>query len=212
MKDLIQKFGLHKKEAKIILVVLLAIILVVLLFLNGVLKWPNASNKNSSVEKALDTGLSESSSELLEQNGDVEIKKTTPATVLVKMAFLADAQYKNIIPGKMAGCDIVTMVDRRVPNSPAILNVTLKELFVYKQELDYLPGNFVAKQDKLKFDKATIENGTAKIYLIGEIVYGGVCDNPRLTAQITETAKQFSSVKNVEIYLNGQIYKMPTGN
>ena len=33
---------------------------------------------------------------------------------------------------------------------------------------------------------------------------GGVCDNPRVEGQIRKTAEQFSSVQNVEIYLNGK--------
>jgi hypothetical protein len=102
------------------------------------------------------------------------------------------------------------MIYRNIEPTPAILNATMKELFAYKQEFDYLPGNFVAKQENLKFEKVTLENGLAKIYLTGEVVYGGVCDNPRLNTQITETAKQFETVKEVEIYLNGELYQVPT--
>jgi len=71
-------------------------------------------------------------------------------------------------------------------------------------------SNFVSSQSNLFFDKATIENGTAKIYLNGSVAYGGVCDDPRLETQIAETALQFDSIKNVEIYLNGVLYKTPS--
>ena len=54
----------------------------------------------------------------------------------------------------------------------------------------------------LTVDRVEIENSTAMVYLTGELSVAGVCDNPRVEAQLTETAKQFEEVDTVEIYLN----------
>jgi hypothetical protein len=41
------------------------------------------------------------------------------------------------------------------------------------------------------------------IYLGGRLTSGGVCDTPRITSQIEETARQFPSVKTVKVFING---------
>jgi len=57
----------------------------------------------------------------------------------------------------------------------------------------------------LKFESAVIENGVAKVFLSGKItIQNTSCDEDRVIYQITETAKQFSTVKSVDIFLNGK--------
>jgi hypothetical protein len=46
-------------------------------------------------------------------------------------------------------------------------------------------------------------NGHATISLTGTLRTGGVCDIPRVEAQIEENALQFSTVKSVTAYVNG---------
>jgi len=46
--------------------------------------------------------------------------------------------------------------------------------------------------------------GKATIALTGSLVLGGVCNTPRVAAQIRETARQFSTVRNVDVTLNNQ--------
>jgi len=48
----------------------------------------------------------------------------------------------------------------------------------------------------------TIEQGKAIIHLTGTVVLGGVCDAPRLEAQIEQTALQFSTVSDVAVFVN----------
>ncbi|MCL4208799.1 GerMN domain-containing protein, partial [Patescibacteria group bacterium] len=60
-------------------------------------------------------------------------------------------------------------------------------------------------QSNLVLDKATItSSGIAEVYLTGELKLGGTCDVPRAQAQLEQTIRQFSSVNQVKIYLNGQ--------
>lgn len=46
--------------------------------------------------------------------------------------------------------------------------------------------------------------GKATIQLEGQVQLGGVCDIPRFKSQIELTARQFSTVSSVEIFINGQ--------
>lgn len=60
----------------------------------------------------------------------------------------------------------------------------------------------VFSQSDLQVDEVSLEDQTAVIRLTGQLMLGGVCDNPRVSAQLRETALQFSAVEQVEIFLN----------
>lgn len=210
MKEIIAKLLEYRKRSTTILIILLVIVLLTLLFINGSIRSPFAAKKNNQPDEFTKDLMNQAETAL--KNNKFEVAQDAPSNkVAVKIATLSSDDYDGAITGEKRGCDIVRMIYRYIEPTPAILNATMKELFAYDQDFDYLPGNFISKQTKLKFEKATLENGLAKIYLTGEVVYGGVCDDPRLEIQIKETAKQFETVKDVEIYLNGKLYKAPTG-
>ena len=79
---------------------------------------------------------------------------------------------------------------------------------LFNDSFDYgfPPANFISSTQKdLKFDSAIIENGVAKVFLSGKMnIEDKDCDEDRVIYQITETAKQFSTVKSVDIFLNGK--------
>ncbi len=107
--------------------------------------------------------------------------------------------------GKSRGCDAVNMVTRTVPETTAPLTAALTALFA--EPAGTAGGsayNFIAHtKSTLKFDRVTITNGTANIYLTGSLSgLAGVCDDPRAQIQLEETALQFATVKNVQLYLN----------
>ncbi len=130
---------------------------------------------------------------------------STSTTMKVKVALLG-AQMETSNKNNFRGCDVVELQERTVPASSMPLTVTLRELFS-KRDIwmpgELAPGNFIASQKDLYFDKAIVENSVAKIYLIGKVgPLNGVCDDPRLRIQLEETALQFPSIKAVEFYLN----------
>jgi hypothetical protein len=135
-------------------------------------------------------------SENTANNNDV-----VPEVSEVKIALLDTAGGS----GKQRGCDTVAMVTRQITSTPAPLTAALRELFAIDQNMVGDLYNFIANtNDTLAFDRTTVENGTAKIYLTGSLSgLAGVCDNPRAAIQIEETALQFATVSSVEIYLNG---------
>jgi hypothetical protein len=51
-------------------------------------------------------------------------------------------------------------------------------------------------------DTVGLTNGVAEIRLSGPFRTGGACDNPRIEAQIKETALQFPTVKSVQVFIN----------
>jgi len=128
----------------------------------------------------------------------------TETGFLVTIALL---DYSGESDGKERGCDKVVFVERNVPQTEAPLNAALDELFSFTDTTVEGWNNFIAKtRDTLSFQRATIENGVASIYLTGELSgLAGVCDNPRAKIQIEETALQFPTVDKVNIYLNGKI-------
>jgi hypothetical protein len=131
-------------------------------------------------------------------------EQNTTETIKVKIALLDTTGNGG---GPIVGCDTLTMVDRTVPKTSAPLTAALQTLFAEPEGAQ--PGtqyNFIARtKSTLKFDRATVENGTANIYLTGKLSgLAGVCDDPRAQIQIEETALQFATVQKVQIYLNGK--------
>jgi len=47
-----------------------------------------------------------------------------------------------------------------------------------------------------------IEDGVATVNLVGTMMLGGVCDNPRVEAQLIQTALQFPTVSEVHFFIN----------
>jgi hypothetical protein len=47
-------------------------------------------------------------------------------------------------------------------------------------------------------------DGLFRVHLTGQLRLGGVCDNPRVRAQLEATARQFAGVDDVEIEIDGE--------
>ncbi|HLJ69610.1 MAG TPA: GerMN domain-containing protein, partial [Chloroflexota bacterium] len=57
-------------------------------------------------------------------------------------------------------------------------------------------------QARLTVNSVVIRNGRAVINLRGKLNLRGVCDNPRVEAQLKRTAFQFPTVHSVAIFVN----------
>lgn len=137
---------------------------------------------------------------------------TSSMTTNLRIALLINPTYTA--PGMpTAGCDAIIFKGVEVPYTLETLNASMKALFADKTPwppAPDIPGNFVSAQKNLTFDKVTLSNGVAKIYLKGQVMYAGVCDDPRLDSQISFTAKQFVTVKSVQIYINNKLWTVPS--
>lgn len=105
--------------------------------------------------------------------------------------------------GIKIGCDdSLVRVTRKIKPTPAPLRAALEELLATPHEYSKELGNYWWGKD-LKLKSVTITEGVATIHISGEGPYvAGVCDKPRITEQIENTAMQFSSVNTVKVFVN----------
>jgi hypothetical protein len=112
--------------------------------------------------------------------------------------------------GPEIGCgDSLVAVDRDVAPTKAPLTAAMNELLSVNDQYYGQSGFYNSLyQSDLQIENITIdEQGLASIYLTGTYTLGGVCDGPRFEAQLVETARQFSTVKDVSIFINGKPLK-----
>jgi hypothetical protein len=128
-----------------------------------------------------------------------------PTIVKVFLIALGD----NGASGKLIGCgDSLVPAEQAIVPTQGVLRAALEILLGIKTQYYGQSGLYNALyQSDLTIDDLRIDNGNASIRLAGRLLLGGVCDNPRLEAQLVETAKQFSTVKEVEIFINGKPLK-----
>src|SRR5690606_13105451 len=93
-----------------------------------------------------------------------------------------------------------------IPATRAVLRATLEKLLSVKTQYYGQSGLYNALyQSNLTIEDVRIDNRVATIRLKGQIVSGGVCDTPRIQAQLEQAALQFSTVDAVKIYVNGSL-------
>ena len=104
------------------------------------------------------------------------------------------------------GCgDTLVAVDRVIAPTNAPLKAALSDLLSIHDRTYGQSGLYNALyQSKLQVNGVTIAGGVAKIALTGTLLQGGVCDSPRIKAQLESTARQFSTVQSVDITINGK--------
>lgn len=152
--------------------------------------------QNESTEEPKNPGT-----ELLEREG---VEGRTPAMVSKVKIFLV-AIDDNGETGKKIGCgDSIVAVTREITPTAAPLTAAMRELVALKAQYYGESGLYHALHaSTLAVDHVSIKDGKAIIKLSGTLSLGGVCDAPRVEAQIKETALQFSTVKEVVIFING---------
>ncbi len=123
----------------------------------------------------------------------------TPGTVNQVQIFLVSPGTGNV------GCgDELVPITRRITPTTAPLTAALNELFNLKTQTIGESGLYNALyQSDLRLESASITNGRATINISGQLRINGVCDDPRVIAQIERTVFQFPTVTSAEIFLNG---------
>jgi len=127
----------------------------------------------------------------------------TKQTVKVFMIAVDD----NGASGKKIGCgDSAIAVEREIPPTQAVLKAAMEELVSIKDKSYGQSGLYNALyQSSLKVDSVAIDdNGKATIKLSGNLQLVGTCEDPRIEAQLRETALQFTIVKSADIFINGK--------
>jgi hypothetical protein len=108
--------------------------------------------------------------------------------------------------GTAVGCgDSAVPVTVEIPATQGVLKAAFDALLANKSQYYGQSGLYNALyQSVLKLDSAKIEDGLATLQISGKLSLGGECDNPRVKAQLEGTAKQFSTVKDTAIFINGK--------
>lgn len=156
-------------------------------------------------------GVSETftlSAEMMGQAPAEEIEEQAGGIDRVKIFMVAlDDKGQS---GPEIGCgDSLVAVDREVAPTKAPLTAAMTELLSVNDQYYGQSGFYNSLyQSDLQIENITIdEQGLASIYLTGTYSLSGVCDGPRFEAQLVETARQFSTVKEVSIFINGKPLK-----
>ena len=121
-------------------------------------------------------------------------------TVKIFLIALEDNGQSGILVGCGDSAVPVTVI---IPRTQGVLKAALEKLLSIKEQYYGESGLYNALyQSDLKLKSVTIDQGKAVIHLTGTVMLGGVCDAPRVEAQIKQTALQFSTVSDVEVFIN----------
>ncbi|EKD23954.1 MAG: hypothetical protein ACD_81C00138G0008 [uncultured bacterium] len=103
-------------------------------------------------------------------------------------------------------CDKVFPSTREIPWTEGIGRAAIEELLKGPMEAEKAADYFTNINPNVRINTLTIENGVAYIDFSEELdkAVGGSCRVTAIRAQITETLKQFPSVKEVVIAINGR--------
>lgn len=107
---------------------------------------------------------------------------------------------------KSLECDSVFPIERIVQKTEAVGRAALEELLKGPTQKEQNEGYFTSINDNVKIQKLTIEDGIAKVDFDKQLEYqlGGSCRVTAIRAQIEQTLKQFSTVKEVIISIDGR--------
>jgi hypothetical protein len=170
---------------------------------------PLAVNELTPGEYTVEAGgVSETftlSAEMMAQMPAEEVEEQAGGVDRVKIYMIALEDKGQ--SGPEVGCgDSLVAVDRDIAPTRAPLTAAMTELLAVNDQYYGQSGFYNALyQSDLQVENITIdEQGLASIYLAGTYALSGVCDSPRFEAQLIETARQFSTVKEVSIFINGK--------
>jgi len=139
----------------------------------------------------------------------VTLVAPTPPTGPQRVQIYLIALEDNGQSGPLVGCgDSGIPVQVETLSTKEVLRVSMEKLLSLKDQFYGESGlyNALYKSD-LQVESITLENGKAVINLTGTLMLGGVCDNPRVEAQLEQTALQFSTIQEVSIFINGKPLK-----
>jgi len=123
-------------------------------------------------------------------------------TIVVKVYF----NNPDNDPNWAFECSNVFAVEREIPQTQGIALSTVKELLIGPTSAEKNSGYVTNINSGVKIQSLTVKNGVAKIDFNEQLQYqvGGSCKISAIIAQIKQTLKQFSTVNDVVISINGE--------
>lgn len=107
--------------------------------------------------------------------------------------------------GMEIGCgDSLVPVQVQIEASASPLTATLEALLAIESREYGQSGLYNALyQSELSVESVRFENGEAAVHLSGTLRMGGVCDEPRVRAQLRQCVLQYDTVDQVSFWING---------
>ncbi len=105
-----------------------------------------------------------------------------------------------------SSCNKVFPVERAVDKTQAVAMAALDELLKGVSEEEKSQGYFTSINAGVKINKLVIENGTAEVDFDEQLEFqaGGSCRVSAIRSQIIQTLKQFPTIENVVISIDGR--------
>lgn len=136
-----------------------------------------------------------------DQNTDTTTDQNSIAKRQVKIVYIADGDNGKI--GEKIGCDDSAVVISKAVDAVSAGQGALQALLADKSEKYGTTGLRNALwQSDLSLDLITINDQTADVKLSGDLQLAGVCDNPRVKAQLEGTVKESTGVNMVNVMIN----------
>ena len=142
------------------------------------------------------------------KDGSEENKVTVPISFAPVEAMSVKVFFSNSSKDPAAlNCSKTYAVERRVPQTVAVARAAFEELLSGPTTAERNVGYFTSINEGVKIQRLTIKNGMAEIDFDATIeqALGGSCRVAAIRSQITETLKQFPTVKKVVISVNGRV-------
>jgi len=137
-----------------------------------------------------------------------EINKTiVPVNFKIGETMMIKAFFPNSKKDpEMLDCAKVYPIERRIPKTVATARMAIEELLAGPDRVEVEAGYISSINSGVKINKLTISDGFAKIDFDNtlEAGVGGSCRVLSIRSQITETLKQFNTVKTVIISIDGR--------
>jgi hypothetical protein len=110
------------------------------------------------------------------------------------------------VDGRRVGCgDSAVPVEVTLPRRQPALDGALAALLSQRETFDTRTGFYNALHGSdLEVERIERSGPEVRVHLQGYLEIGGECDSPRVLAQLTETAVQFSDVERAQFYLEGK--------
>lgn len=139
---------------------------------------------------------------LLENAGEFRL----PVVIGISDNIIVKTYFNNSNMDPEFSCNKVFPVEREIPKTQATARAAIEELLKGPTDEEKSQGFFTTINTGVKIQHLTIENGTAKIDFDEQLEFqvGGSCRVSAIRAEIIQTLKQFSTIKEVIISINNR--------
>jgi len=163
----------------------------------------NLEYNKPATEKGMLVLEKDNPSDMPENDGAVLIPivfgKAAQETAVVKVHF-------STMPEGSTECDTTVAVERIIPKTQAVARAALEELLKGPTQGEKDQNLFTSINPGVKIQSLTIESGIAKVDFNQQLQYqvGGSCRIAAIRAEIVNTLKEFSTVREVIISIDGE--------